>query len=255
MTSTEFANKLIDIAKNQKTIYVLGGYGQKMTAFYKRYFKMMYSRNRESETISNGIDQADSNTSGYDCNCLVKSTINGNKGYTTKPCADVNIQTMLTNCTDVSTDMDNIEIGEYLVYYDYSHCGVYVGIFDGHRMAVECTSRWDNGVQMIDIDREERKGMWKYHGKLSRYMDYPKANAEVDELKKYGDAFLNAKLGQQTAYIKAIQNVLVSKGYTYVSPVGYFGEDTQRAVKDLQSKAKIRVSGEIDTDTYYELIK
>jgi len=254
MNNNEFVKQLLHIARETKTTYVYGGYGQKLTAANKLMFKTMYKKNREG-VILEGINNADANTCGYDCNCLVKSTINGNKGYTTKPCPDVNIEAMLKACTEVSEDMNNIELGEYLVYGDLSHCGVYVGIVDGKRCAVESTSRFENGVQVIDVDREERKGLWKYHGKLSKYIDYPKPNTSAANLKGYGDVRLRAAKGDESEYVKAIQNRLVYLGYTSVSPVGYYGDDTANAVKAFQNKNGLSGTGIVDVDTFNALIK
>lgn len=255
MTNLEFAQKLIAIA-NSDTTYALGGYGQKATTANKVLFKAMYSKNRTSETISTGIANATANTSMYDCNGLIKSTINGNKGYTTSPCPDKNIEWMFNNCSELSSDMSEIEVGEYLVYSDLSHCGVYVGTIDGRRMAAECTYRWNNGVQLIDIDREERKGMWAHHGKLSKFITYPTAkDIHKAELKVYADRFLATSRGAQSRYVQAIQTCLVDNGYTYVDACGYFGDDTERAVKDFQSKSGISVSGVVDFDTINALVK
>jgi len=255
MNNLEFVDKLMAI-KSSKTTYALGGYGQPGTWNNKILFKSMYSKNRTSETISQGIAAADANTSLYDCNGLVKSTINGNKGYTKSPCPDVNIEAMLKGCTDVSSDMSNIEIGEYLVYKDLSHCGIYVGEIDGIRYAVECTYRWLNGVQLISIDREERKDMWGQHGKLTKYIDYPTlASQHREDLKKYCDTYLLAANGAQSQYVQAIQYCLVDQGYNYVDPVGYFGNDTERAVRDFQAKNGITVSGIVDYDTINLLLK
>lgn len=251
-----FTKDLVAIATEMNTIYVYGGSGQKMTAANKLLFKSLYAKNR-SGVILEGINNADANTRGYDCNCLIKSVINtGTKGgYVTKPCPDVNIEAMFKGCTSISENMDEIEQGEYLVYGDMSHCGVYVGLVDGKRCAVESTSRFKNGVQLIDIDCEERKGMWKYHGKLTKYIDYPKPNTETLTLKAQGDIRLKAKKGDQNDFVKSFQEKLFRIGYSYVNPVGYFGDDTEKAVRDFQNKNGISGTGVIDTDTYNALLK
>lgn len=258
MTNLELANKLINIATEEKTTYVLGGWGQPLTPANKIKFKLMYAKNRDNKTIADGIAKADSNTYAFDCNCLVKSVINGWKNFNThKPIEDngSTIDWMLANCTEVSTDMSKIEIGEYLAFKDKSHCGVYVGIIDGKRMAVECTYRWNNGVQLININREERKDMWGYHGKL-KWVNFPTAkDLHNAELKVAVNTLVDARKGIQSKYVQLIQYALVDRGCKYVDPVGYFGDDTEKAVKDFQAKNNIKSTGVVDLDTINALLK
>ena len=151
MLATDFALKCKEIAENVPTIYKLGGWGQ-------------YNSKR-------GVFE-------FDCNCFIKSVLDGFKADKSKPfggakygkpCPDISIKDMLQKeCVDVSQDMSNILPGEYLAYLNYGHCGIYLG--DG--LVAECTYRWKNGVQITRIDQPERKTLWAFHGKLWKYMDY-----------------------------------------------------------------------------------
>lgn len=88
---------------------------------------------------------------------------------------------ILAHCYDVSTDMANIQEGEYLylVYQGGSHAGMYVGEINGKRKVVEWTPIWENGCHRSDIANDgtrSYKGVkvakWQYHGKLP-WVKYP----------------------------------------------------------------------------------
>lgn len=264
MNNIEFVKKMLEIATTHKTVYASGGYGQKATAFWKGVFKTRYSTNRNNEIIAKGIDNADADTEFYDCVCLVKSTINtlltGKKGYTTSPCPDATIDSMLMACSGVTTDLNNIEPGEFLVFANREHCGIYVGVINGKRMAVECTYRWDNGVQLIDIDRPERstddgKGnYWKWHGKLSKYFTYEsEQQIHSSELRKSVNELIVAKKGMNGEYVKKIQLCLNDYGYG-LQIDGIFGSGTEKAVKDFQQKNGLEADGIVGIDTINRLI-
>ena len=74
-----------------------------------------------------------------------------------------------------------IEVGEYL--WMNGHCGVYIG----NGLAVECTPKWDNKVQITAVGNIGSKSgyntrTWTKHGKLP-YITYEKA--EQEEVKQY----------------------------------------------------------------------
>lgn len=174
--NTDFAKKCKYIAENVKTLYVMGGWGQPLTDANKQYFIKNYSYNAKSDRQA-VIKAASNDTFAFDCNCFIKSVIDGfcydltqPLGGATygKPCPDISIKDLLKECEDVSTAMTNIKPGELLVYKDYSHCGIYVG----DNTVVECTYRWDDGVQFTILNQAERKDMWGYHGKMTKYIDY-----------------------------------------------------------------------------------
>ena len=170
--------------------------------------------------------------------------------------------------------MKNLLIGEFIVSNDYGHCGVYVGVINGKRMVAESTYNTSynkkSGVQLIDMDIPERKSMWKYHGKLWLWMDYkykdaslyqnpvptPSPVVDIAALKKMVDARVKAQKGDKNNYVKEIQKVLISKGFSCGNggADGIFGNDTLAAVKKFQSAKKLTVTGIIDYDTIKNLI-
>ena len=177
MTNIELANKLKDIAKNYKTLYVMGCFGAPMTASNKKRYTQNHSYNRQASRTAM-INAASADTFGFDCVCLIKGVLWGWKGeknavyggasYACNGVPDIGADTMITVCKNVSTDFSKIEIGEAV--WMEGHIGVYVG--DG--LAVECTPRWDNKVQITACNRSVsgyNRRNWTKHGRLP-YVTY-----------------------------------------------------------------------------------
>lgn len=177
MTNKELAAKLIDVAKNYKTLYVMGCFGAPMTASNKKRYTQNHSYNRQPERTAM-INAASADTFGFDCVCLIKGLLwgwNGNKNaiyggatYTSNGVPDIGADQMIKVCKNVTTDFSKIEVGE-AVWLE-GHIGVYVG--DG--LAVECTPRWANKVQITACNRNVsgyNRRNWTKHGKLP-YVEY-----------------------------------------------------------------------------------
>ena len=88
--------------------------------------------------------------------------------------------TILAHCYDRSTDMSNIQEGEflYLVANGGSHAGVYLGEIDGKRKVCEFTPIWENGCHRTDIADDGSRSYygvkvykWTEHGKMP-WVDY-----------------------------------------------------------------------------------
>lgn len=89
--------------------------------------------------------------------------------------------TMLAQCYDRSTDMSNIEEGEfvYLTGSGGSHAGIYVGEYNGKRKVCEFTPIWENGCHFSDIADDGTRSYygvksyrWQEHGKMP-WVIYP----------------------------------------------------------------------------------
>ena len=187
MTNIELKNKLLDIVNNYKTIYGMGTWGWIVTksAIERKKKESSWWTTTRINTISKVIGK------GYfmfDCIGLIKGILwgwNGNTkaiyggaGYNINKVPDVNTEGMLDKCINVSTNFNNLEIGEYL--WMSGHCAIYIG--DG--LCVECTPIWKNGVQITAVGNiENKKGYnsrkWTKHGKLP-YITYTK-----EEIKTY----------------------------------------------------------------------
>lgn len=190
MKSNEFVKKLTDIAKNYKTLYVMGCFGAPMSEANKVRYCNHTSYNRKSAR-QKMIKAASSDTFGFDCVCLIKGVLwgwNGDKTktyggakYQSNNIPDIGADSMFNKCTEKSSNFSEIEVGEAV--WTNGHIGVYIG--DG--LAVECTPSWTNKVQITAVKNiGTRAGYnarkWKQHGKLPyiEYVDIP--TKTIDEL-------------------------------------------------------------------------
>ena len=190
-TANELVKKLKEIAENYKTLYVLGCIGAPMTNSNKDRYSSNLEYNREP-TRSVKIKSATESTFGFDCVCLIKAVLwgwNGDKtksyggaAYQSNGVPDINADAMIKVCQDVSTDFSNIQVGEAV--WMKGHIGVYIG--DG--LAVECTPKWKDGVQITAVHNIDKKTgyngrKWTKHGKLP-YVSYTAEKAETAEKKE-----------------------------------------------------------------------
>jgi hypothetical protein len=184
MPVEEFVERLIDVAKNYKTLYVMGCFGAPMNASNKVRYINHHSYNADPERIAM-INAATDDTFGFDCVNLLKgvlwgwngdvSHIYGGASYNINGVPDVSADGMFAKCTDPSTDFSDVKFGEAL--WMSGHIGLYIG--DG--LAVECTPKWDNRVQITaccqTIEGYNRRN-WSKHGFLP-YVDYA-VDSEID---------------------------------------------------------------------------
>lgn len=177
MTVAQFIEKLLDVAKNTKTIYILGCFGAPMNSKNKaRYTK----NNPFNANRANIINACTPDTFGFDCVGLIKgilwgwskdlSKTYGGASYKANGVPDVGANSMMnTYCREVSTDFKNIVPGE-AVWMD-GHIGVYIG--DGK--VVESTSKWTAEVLISSLGNLGYKSAytrtWTKHGKLP-WIDY-----------------------------------------------------------------------------------
>lgn len=177
MKATQFVNKLISIANDYKTLYVMGCFGAPMNTANKKRYINHHSYN-QTAARTKLINAASTDTFGFDCVNLIKAVLWGWDGsktktyggakYATNGVPDVSADGMFQKCTDVSTDFDKIEVGEAV--WTNGHIGVYIG--DG--LAVECTPAWKNKVQITACNNAKagyNTRKWKKHGKLP-YIEY-----------------------------------------------------------------------------------
>lgn len=232
MTNKEFVLKLIDIADNYKTLYVMGGFGGPLNDSNKKYYIDNYAYNAKATTASK-IKKASNDTFAFDCVCLVKGVLWGWNGDTTKQWGgavyqsngvpDIGTKQMIEVCQDVSTDFTNIEIGE-LVYMP-GHVGVYIG----NGRCVESTPAWDGDVQYSNLGnlsqyKTGRYRVWTSHGKLP-YLDYIKEES----------------LGEIKMFDKNKEIYIEHNGVEYTLKINYNDK--------LENSATLIVSKRISTNT------
>lgn len=177
MKASEFVKKLEDIAKNYKTLYIMGCFGAPMNSKNKTRYCNNHSYNRKAARTKM-IQAASADTFGFDCVCLLKgvlwgwngdtSKVYGGAKYTSNGVPDIGADQMIKVCSDISTDFSNIEVGEAV--WMSGHIGVYIG----NGLSVECTPRWKNCVQITACSCSKsgyNTRNWTKHGKLP-YIDY-----------------------------------------------------------------------------------
>lgn len=186
MTNIEFAKKLKDVAQNYKTLYIMGCFGAPMTDSNKKRYCNNYDYNKNA-TRTAMIKSASSDTFGFDCVCLIKgilwgwngdaSNVYGGASYASNGVPDIGADSMIKVCSGVSTDFSKIEVGEAV--WMEGHIGVYIG--DG--LAVECTPKWKNCVQITACNCSKsgyNRRDWTKHGKLP-YVSYEKTSGNNGE--------------------------------------------------------------------------
>lgn len=178
--ASELVAKVIDIAKNYKTLYVMGCFGSPMTTANKARYTQNHSYNKAVDRVAM-INATSADTFGFDCVNLIKGVLWGWCGDKTKSYGgakyavngvpDIGADTMIGKCKDASaTGWDKLDPGE--VVWTTGHIGVYIG--DG--LAVECTPKWKNCVQITAVGNIGQKTgynarTWKKHGHLP-YVTY-----------------------------------------------------------------------------------
>lgn len=178
-TNLELANRLKSVATDYKTLYVMGCFGAPMTASNKTRYCSNHDYNKKAERTAM-IQAASEDTFGFDCVCLIKgilwgwcgntSKTYGGAAYKSNDVPDIGADSMIKVCSDISTDFSKIEIGEAV--WMEGHIGVYVG----GGLAVECTPKWDNKVQITACNQSVsgyNRRNWTKHGKLP-YITYIK---------------------------------------------------------------------------------
>lgn len=179
MTNKELAAKLKEIATKYKTLYVMGCFGAPMTPANKTRYCNNHDYNRNPSRTAM-IKAASADTFGFDCVCLIKgvlwgwngnaSAIYGGAKYASNGVPDIGADTMITKCSGLSTDFSNIEVGEAV--WMEGHIGVYIG----GGLAVECSPKWANKVQITACNCTKsgyNRRNWTKHGKLP-YITYIK---------------------------------------------------------------------------------
>ena len=194
MTNNEFVAKL----KKTLTIptyYVMGGFGARLGLDYINY---NYQYNKDHRADIEKHYNTNPLTFGFDCVCLVKSVMFWN--FRGDPAAeyggakydksnDITVSAFKKSCKTISTDFNNIEIGE-LLFIGSSHVGVYIG----NGEVIESTPAWKSGVQRTLLPWRNSTNYeklpvraWDTHGKTS-YLEYtsPAAvdTAELDTLRQ-----------------------------------------------------------------------
>ena len=120
-----------------------------------------------------------------DCSGFIKGILWGyptNGKYQSNGVSDINADTMINRCSNVSTNFNNIEVGE--VVWVKGHIGIYIG----NGEVLEASSKWHSKLQKTALlNHKPNKGLngrvWSKHGKLP-YLSYVRDSSRVYIVKK-----------------------------------------------------------------------
>ena len=231
MTNKQFVEKLLDIAENYKTLYIMGCFGAPMTVKNKQRYTTNLAYNKNEPRYSM-ILNASEDTFGFDCVCLVKGVLWGWNGqldssyggavYASNGVPDLSTEAMIQFCRDVSTNFSNIEVGELL--WMQGHVGVYAG--DG--FVVECSPAWENKVQITGITgkttRTTHLRTWTKHGKLP-WIQYSKQPVEVKVVESADKIiwdFLKKAIGNDYGVAGLMGNLEAESGLSSINLENYY---------------------------------
>ena len=272
-TGKELASSCEQLAKNYKTLYVLGCIGAPLTDAAKTRYTNNLDYNKKSDRKKK-ILAASADTFGMDCVCMVKTLlwgwcgdadkVYGGAKYASNGVPDIGTEQIIGVCSGVTTDFSKIDVGELL--WMQGHVGVYIG----GGLAVECTPSWKDGVQITAVHNIGTKSgyngrKWTKHGKLP-YVTYEAEEADpgsVDAKQEQADALnlRSLKKGCEGADVEALQILLVGRGYdcgTYGPGKngvdGQFGKMTESAVCLCQRKNGMPETGVADIKLFAALL-
>lgn len=258
-TAVELAEACKRVAKNYKTLYVMGCFGAPMTAANKKRYTKNHPYN-EKPIRTKMIMDATADTFGFDCVGLIKGLLWGWDGdanrvyggatYCSNNVPDIGADTMIARCVDVTNDFSRIEVGEAV--WTTGHIGIYIG--DG--LAVECTPSWADKVQITACNCSKsgyKRRNWKKHGKLP-YVKYVGIRPPlVDTMCKLEVPELH--FGARSGYVKTVQTLLNKYDNAKLAEDGYFGNGTKNAVVAYQQKRGLAADGVVGKQTWAHLLK
>jgi cell wall-associated NlpC family hydrolase len=186
---------------------------------------------------------------GFDCIGLIKgvlwgwdgdeSKVYGGAVYANNSVPDLSADGMIGRCTNVSSNMGSIAVGEFL--WMKGHCGVYIG----NGRVVESSPKWANGVQVTALTARN----WLKHGKLP-WVEYSDGevrnvvNIELSVLRK----------GSKGEQVKTLQRLLNAFGGN-LNIDGDFGSKTDSALKSYQKSNSLQVDGICGVKSWESLLK
>lgn len=191
MRVNDFCSKLLDIVYDYKTLYVMGCFGAPMNDKNKVRYTQNHSYNKKEERKSHILNSS-CDTFGFDCVCLIKGILWGWCGdtnhtyggatYKSNNVPDVSADGFIKLCTNVSSDFSTIKKGDCV--WMKGHVGIYVG----EGLVVECSPKWENGVQLSRLGNLPvyKKGHYRVWTKKGTIPYLEQDNLETEEpLREY----------------------------------------------------------------------
>lgn len=262
MTGRALAAKCVEIAQREKTIYGYAMYGFQITTETirrkaRQNLNGWYTKANVAKLEK--VANARPPVWGFDCVNLIKGILWGWTGdpakekggavYASNGIPDTNADGMIARCSGVTDDFSSVEVGEAV--WMQGHIGVYIG--DG--MAVECTPKWKDGVQITAVHNIGKiSGLngrkWTKHGRLP-HVDYGDAPAVDVEIPDYALGARLLKRGCTGEDVRELQSALIRLGFSCggAGEDGEFGKGTETAVKAFQAAAGLEADGKFGPAT------
>jgi hypothetical protein len=181
-----------------------------------------------------------------------KSKTYGGAKYQANGVPDAGADAMFRKCREQSKDFSCMEVGEAL--WRSGHIGIYIG----NGLAVECTPKWADGVQITAVNSSipgYPTRTWTSHGKLPyvSYEAYPLARFRME----VGLVADTLPLLSETENRVHILVCLTQKrlGFQAAQADGVFGPVTRAAVEKFQKETGCPVTGAVDEATWKALLE
>ena len=254
MKSKVFVQKLVDIAKNFKTLYVMGCFGAPLNTGNKARYCNNHQYNRQAARTAM-IQAASSDTFGFDCVCLIKgvlwgwtgdpSKVYGGAGYAVNGVPDIGADGMIKVCPGGGSTSNWADMVPGEAVWLEGHIGVYIG--DG--LAVECSPKWANKVQITAVGNIGPKAgyntrTWTKHGRLP-YVDFSDVSVDQTPSVEPAPDTGAAQAGEVVYTVKAgdTLSVIAAKyGTTYQAIAAYNGITNPNLIR-VGQKIKIQTTG------------
>lgn len=262
MTNNELVAKCIDIAKNYKTLYVMGCFGAPLTGSNVSRYCNNHSYNKAAARTAMIKAAANQNPPvfGFDCVCLIKGILwgwNGNAAktyggasYGSNGVPDIGADQMIAKCLNVSaTGWANMAVGEAV------WCSGHIGIYIGDGLAVECSPKWANKVQITAVANIGSKSgynarKWTKHGKLP-YITYEGAKdvsgGAQSKPEASGTTTSNIKVGDEVEFTgtkhyvssSALNGKTCKPGKAKVTAIAQNGKHPYHLIKTAGSSSTV----------------
>lgn len=181
MTSEEYISRLKQVAERK-------------TYYSNKYPNNLLFIHQDGRTSGDCLNTIKALLNGYDVNVTKVGYYQRDLSNT----GDVSEPVLLSQCTEISSDFDNIPKASLL--YMKGHVGSFVGLTKRNGKeynVIECTKSFGGGVvySWVDTDGTRRSckggaknGKWVSHGLMSRYISYikeePKPEPEIKPVQK-----------------------------------------------------------------------
>lgn len=184
---------------------------------------------------------------------------------------DVTEWGLLKQCTDISQDFTKLG-DKFRCLYKDGHFGGYLGFEvyiegQGTINCVESTPRWEDGIQYSYVDKkggrrwtkeeESVYGYWTHHGLATKWIKYEDKTEIHKPMNK--DVFIKflptLEKGASNDFVTLLQKCLAYTNDYHDVIDNYFGDKTDMAVKEYQTRNGLYVDGVVGAVTWGDIIK